>query len=48
VVALRETHRCDTDWDLAAAVGYRVALFLAILVAYAALVAFFVLLGPDR
>lgn len=48
VVALRETHRCGTDWALAAAVGYRVALFLAILVAYAALVAFFVLLGPDR
>jgi hypothetical protein len=37
VIALRETHRCGTDWAVAAAVGYRLALFLLLLGTYAAL-----------
>lgn len=39
VVALRETHRCGTDWALAAALGYRLVLFVALIVAYVALFA---------
>jgi hypothetical protein len=38
VVALRETHRCGTGWALAAALGYRLVLFLMLIVAYAALI----------
>lgn len=48
VVALRETHRCGTDWALAAAVGYRVVLFLTLVLAYAALFGGMLLLERSR
>lgn len=36
-IALRETHRCGTDWAVAAAVGFRLALLVLLLGVYAAL-----------
>lgn len=45
VIALRETHRCGTDWAIAAAVGYRIVLFVAIVVIYGVLIAAGVLMG---
>lgn len=48
VVALRETHRCGTDWAVAAAVGYRVALFLALVLGYVALFGGMLLLERGR
>jgi hypothetical protein len=39
VIALRETHRCGTDWAVAAAVGYRLVLLLLVVGMYAAVFA---------
>jgi hypothetical protein len=45
VIALRETHRCGSDWAAFAAIGYRVALFVALVLGYAAFIGgFFFLL----
>lgn len=44
VVGLRETHRCGTDWAVAAAVGYRLALLLVLVGTYAALFGLLVVL----
>lgn len=38
VVGLREVHRTSTDWAAAAAIGYRVAFILAIMIGYAVLI----------
>jgi hypothetical protein len=40
VVGLRETHGCGTDWAAAATFGYRVALVLVTVLAYAAIFGF--------
>lgn len=38
VIALRETHRCGSDWAALAAIGYRLVLLLVIVLSYAALI----------
>lgn len=48
VVALRETHRCGTDVAVLAALGYRVVLFLAFVLLYAALIGMVLVLEPPR
>jgi hypothetical protein len=48
VVALRETHRCGSDAAALAAIGYRVALVLALVLGYAAFVGGFLVLLRGR
>ncbi len=48
VVALRERHRCGTDWAVAAAVGYRVVLFVTVVAGYVALFGGMLLLERSR
>lgn len=48
VIALRETHRCGTDMAVLAALGFRVVLFVAVMVLYAALIGMVLVLEPPR
>jgi len=48
VIGLRETHRCGTDWAALAAVGYRVAFTVMIVLGYAVMVLGMFALVPPR
>ena len=48
VVAVRETHKCGTDWAVAAALGYRLLFFGAILLFYVVVIAGSIMVGASQ